>query len=134
MASARFFVPIRIGSTPAQADEGAALILSGVKTATSSRVGDFPDGVLPFAGALSVLLDGRDQPVGIVETLQVQTVRFDDVTEAMAQAYGEGERTLAWWRRVMGDWYRRQSAEQGLVFDGDSLLIWETIAVTRRLA
>jgi len=33
---ARFFMAMNIGGTPALADEGAALILAGTKTATSS--------------------------------------------------------------------------------------------------
>lgn len=130
---ARFFPAMSIGGTPEQADEGAALILAGTKTATSSVAWDYPDGRLPFAGALSVLLDGQGRPVGIVETLRVDTVRFADVTEAMARAYGEGERTLAWWRRAMGDWYREKAARDGQTFDADTPLLWETIAVVHRL-
>jgi uncharacterized protein YhfF len=32
---ARYFMPMSIGNTPSMADEGAASILAGVKTATS---------------------------------------------------------------------------------------------------
>ena len=46
--SHRFFLPISIGGTPALADEGAGLILSGIKTATSSAFWDYPDGRIPF--------------------------------------------------------------------------------------
>lgn len=129
----RFYLAMRIGDTPALADEGAALILDGSKTATSSPFWDYPDGRIPFAGALSVLLDGRGAPVGIVQTTGVETVRFRDVTEAMARAYGEGERTLSWWRRVIGDWYRDKAARDGQRFSEDDLILWERIAVARRL-
>ena len=131
--SARFFLAMSIGGTRDQADEGAALILQGIKTATSSPFRDYPDGRIPFAGALSVLLDGKGQPVGIVETTKVETIRFGDVTEAMARAYGEGERTLAWWRRVMGDWYRTKASREGQAFSEEDEIIWEWIAVVRRL-
>src|SRR5262245_12505904 len=107
--SSRFFAAMSIGGTPESADEGAALILDGTKTATSSPLWDYPDGRIPFVGALSVLLDGNRRPVGIVETIGVATVRFSDVTEEMARAYGEGERTLEWWRQVIGAWYRNKS-------------------------
>jgi uncharacterized protein YhfF len=47
-----------IGSAPEHADEGAVLILNGVKTLTSSAFWNHPDGKTPFVGALSVLVDG----------------------------------------------------------------------------
>jgi uncharacterized protein YhfF len=131
--SARFFLAMRIGDTPASGDAGAELILRGIKTATSSPFSDYPDGRIPFAGALSVLLDGRDRPVGIVETTGVDIVRFRDVTAAMAQAYGEGERTLGWWRREIGGWYRDKAVREARTFSDDDEIIWEWIAVLRRL-
>lgn len=131
--SSRFFLAIRIGGTSELADQGAAAILDGIKTATSSPLWDYPDGRLPFVGALSVLLDGRGRPVGIVETTSVETLRFRDVDESMAQAYGEGERTLPWWRRVIGGWYRDKAALEGQSFSQDDEIVWEWISVVRRL-
>jgi uncharacterized protein YhfF len=128
----RFFLAMSIGGSASLADEGAALILDGTKTATSSPFWDYPDGRIPFVGALSVLLDGQRRPVGIVETLGVESVRFRDVTDAMARAYGEGERTLDWWRRVIGGWYRDKAARDGQPFTEDGLILWEWIGVVRR--
>src|SRR5689334_1269824 len=65
---ARYFIPFSIGSTPETADEGATLILNGTKTLSSSPFWDYPDGKLPFVGALAVMLDGSRKPRGIVET------------------------------------------------------------------
>ena len=102
---ARYFLPMSIGSTQNDANEGAALILSGLKTLTSSPFWDYPDGKIPFVGALSVLLDGARRPRGIIETTRVEIMPFQAITEEMAQAYCEGERTANWWRR--GDASRR---------------------------
>ena len=41
---ARYFTAMSIGDTPAAASEGAAAILSGDKTATSSPHWEYPDG------------------------------------------------------------------------------------------
>jgi uncharacterized protein YhfF len=131
--NSRYFLAISIGGTPEAADLGAASILHGTKTATSSPLWDYPDGRMPFVGALSVLLDGQQQAVAVVETVDVRTLRFRDVTEAMAKAYGEGESTLEWWRRVMGDWYRAKAARDGQHFNDDTEILWESIAVVRRL-
>jgi uncharacterized protein YhfF len=130
---ARFYLAMRIGGTLEQADDGAAAILDGTKTATSSPFWEYPDGRIPFVGALSVLLDGRGVPVGIVQTTGVETVRFREVTEDMARAYGEDERTLSWWRRVIGDWYREKAAREGQRFTEHDPILWEWIAVVRRL-
>jgi uncharacterized protein YhfF len=129
----RYFLPISIGGTPELADEGAALILNGTKTATSSPFWDYPDGRIPFVGALSVLLDGKPQAVAVVETVGVRTVRFRDVTGDMAKAYGEGERTLEWWQRVIGDWYRTKAAQDGQQFNEDTEILWESISVVQHL-
>jgi len=130
--SSRFFLAMTVGRTAAHANEGAALILQGIKTATSSPFWDYPDGRIPFAGGLSVLLDGQRRPVGIVETIGVEKIRFRDVTQQMARAYGEGERTLEWWRRVIGDWYRDKAVQDGQVFVEDDQILWEWIKVARR--
>ena len=130
---ARYFLPMSIGGTPAHADAGAALILEGRKTLTSSPFWDYPDGRIPFAGALCVLLDGARRPRGILETRCVQIMPFGAVTEEAARAYGEGEQTVAWWRRAMGAWYRDSAARHGAVFTEDTPIIWEWIAVLRRL-
>ena len=66
---ARYFLPMSIGSTPETADEGAVLILNGTKTITSSPFWDYPDGKIPFVGALGVLLDGSRRPRGGIVTL-----------------------------------------------------------------
>jgi uncharacterized protein YhfF len=129
----RYFLPMSIGSAPAQADDGAVLILNGTKTLTSSPFWDYPDGKIPFVGALSVLLDGSRRPRGIVETTRVEIMPFAAITEAMARAYGEGDRTVEWWRRVMGAFYRASAARHSEVLTDDTPHIWEWFAVVRRL-
>jgi uncharacterized protein YhfF len=130
---ARYFLPISIGNAPEHADAGAALILNGTKTLTSSPFWDYPDGKIPFEGALAVLLDGSQKPRGIVETTRVEIMPFGAITEEMASAYGEGERTVAWWRRVMGAFYQASAARHGLVLTDETPHIWEWFAVVHRL-
>jgi len=129
----RYFSPMSIGSAPEHADEGATLILNGVKTLTSSAFWDYPDGKIPFVGALSVLLDGARRPRGIVETTRVEIMPFLAMNEDRARDYGEGERTADWWRRVMGKFYQASAARHGAAFTDDTPLIWEWFAVVRRL-
>jgi uncharacterized protein YhfF len=131
--AARYFLPMSIGSAPEHADEGAELILNGTKTLTSSPFWDYPDGRIPFEGALSVLLDGSRRPRAIVETTKVEIMPFGSITDEMARAYGEGEQTVEWWRRVMGDFYRDSAARHGAVLTDDTPHIWEWFEVVRCL-
>jgi uncharacterized protein YhfF len=130
---ARYVAPTSIGGTPSEADSGATAILDGTKTATSSAPWDRPDGRIPFAGALSILLDGQGRARAIVETERVEIRPFGSVDEDFARAYGEGDRTLAWWRPEIGAWHRASAARQGEDFSDDTPLICEWIAVVRRL-
>ena len=123
---ARYFLPMSIGSAPEHADEG-------VKTLISSPFWDYPDGKIPFVGALSVLLDGARRPRGIVETTRVEIMPFQAINEEMAQAYGEGERTADWWRREMGAFYQASAMRHGEAFTDETSLIWERFTVARRL-
>ena len=125
--------PMSIGNTPSDADAGAAAILNGTKTATSSPFWDYPDGKVPFVGALSILLDGHGRARAIVETKRVGIMPFGSVNENFAHAYDEGHRTLEWWRSEIGAWYRASATRHGEDFSNDTPIIGEWIAVVQRL-
>ena len=131
--TARYFVPMKIGGSSKIADEGAALILAGIKTATSSTPWHYSDGRMPFVGALSVLLDGADRPRGIVETTRVQLVEFSAVDADFAYEYGEGPRTLEWWREAIGEWYLADAAAHGRLFRPSSQIICEWFRLVARV-
>jgi uncharacterized protein YhfF len=99
-ASRRFYEVFQIGNSPEAADEGAALIKQGVKTATSSLLWGYQvtNKPLPAVGALGIVTDGRGDPVCVVETIAVEIKSFADVDAAFAYAYGEWDRTLETWR------------------------------------
>ena len=130
---ARYFLPMSTGNTAAEADEGAALILDGTKTATSSPFWEYPDGRIPFVGALSVLLDGSRIPRGIVETNRIEITRFGSVNAELARDYGEGPRTLDWWMKAMGEYYRTSATSHGVAFSEDTEIICEWFTVVHRL-
>lgn len=92
------------GDSSAMADELGALVVNGTKTATSSLVWEyeFDDERLPQVGDLGVVLDGHDQPIALIETIEVRIIPFNQVEEAFAYDEGEDTRTLAQWRE--GHW------------------------------
>lgn len=118
------------GATPGQADRLLALVLAGGKTATSSSLWDYEHSgdALPAAGALSIILDGQQQPRALIETTAVEVVSFGEVSQAHAAAEGEGDRTLSHWRAVHEKYWREHS-ESPLGFAPDMPVICEQFRV-----
>lgn len=125
----RWFDAMEIGATPESRDAGARLILDGVKTATSAGPWEAP----AFPGALSVLLDGSGTPRAIVETTSIERRPFGEIGAAFAHAYGEGDRTLDWFRREMGRHYAEEAKARGTTFDADTPLWCERFGIVKRL-
>src|SRR3989442_3817277 len=95
----------RFGSGPAKgvASEVAALVLAGTKTSTASVEWALEaEGRRPVKpGNLSIVLDGHDHPVCIIETTEVKSVPYDEMSdEQFAYEGGEGDRSLESWRRM----------------------------------
>jgi uncharacterized protein YhfF len=93
------------GDSPAMADELAALVLSGVKTATCWA---HVHGPLTKVGGRMVMEDGAGRPRAVLETIELSIQRFDEVEEAFARDEGEGDRSLAYWRRAHRDFFTRE--------------------------
>jgi uncharacterized protein YhfF len=110
-----------IGSEPEHADEGAQLILNGVKTLTSSPFLEYHDGRILFVAALSVLVDGARRPRAIVETTRVDILPFQEIDEDRAQEYGE-ERTADLVEKGDG-YYQASATRHGTPFTDDTILI-----------
>nr|WP_281044488.1 ASCH domain-containing protein [Sanguibacter keddieii] len=97
------------GDNPEQADRLLELVLAGTKTATSSALSEYDDedAPLPKAGDLSIVVDGAGHPKALIRTTEVEVVPFGEVSEELAAAEGEGDRTLASWRADHAEFFRR---------------------------
>ena len=88
------------GDGPEMADELGALIVNGTKTGTCSALweweseGESP----PEAGAVTIVLDGSGEPIGIVETTEVTIRNYNEVDADFAREEGEGDLSLRYWR------------------------------------
>jgi len=82
------------------ADELGGLVASGIKQATASLLWEYEaeGSQLPKPGDLSIILDGKDQPLCLIETVEIQVKPFSQVEERFAYDEGEGDRTLKYWR------------------------------------
>lgn len=109
------------GDSAAMADELVALVLQGIKTASCSALADYSvDDVLPIIGNYSIVLDGQQQPACVIRTHTLRIFRFCEVTEQMACKEGEGDRSLAYWRREHQSFF-----ERGGIYHPEMELIFE---------
>ena len=98
------------GGTGEQADELLRLVVSGVKTATSSALWTYEvdSEPLPVVAELAIVCDGRGRPGALTRITHVSVIPLDGVSPEHARAEGEGDRTLAHWRRTHEEFFRTQ--------------------------
>ena len=115
----------------ADPDGLAELTRAGIKTATASAgpLYELEGEPLPRAGEYSVILDGRDRAVCVIRTTRVYTVPFEEVSAEQAYREGEGDRSLAHWRRMHEDFFRAELAEAGLEFSPEMPVVCEEFEV-----
>lgn len=122
------------GIVPEDALAITELVLNGTKTASGSLLWTFEaEGTRPpEPGDLGVVTNGHDDPVCILETVDVQVVPFDEVGEDFAYAGGEDDRTLASWRRIYWDFIVFECARIGREPSKKAPLVMERFRVVYR--
>ncbi len=108
------------GATPKMADELLDLVLAGTKTGTASSLWDFEHSgkPIPWAGEISVLLDGAGNPRAVIETTSIRIVPFSEVDAEHAHSEGEGDRTLKYWQETHEKFWREHSEDpRGFAYD-----------------
>lgn len=115
------------GSDPQEADSLLELVLAGRKTATASAEAPYAgQGVpVPAPGDLSIILDGAGRPRALIVTTAVTVAAFRDVDAEHAAAEGEGDLSLAHWRRVHEPFLAAELSEIGLTFDESTAVVLE---------
>jgi len=103
------------GNTKELADELGQLVRMGVKTATSMLVWELEQSgeKFPYVGEIGVVTDGSGEPLCIIEIIEVEIKPFHTIDEAFAFDYGEGDRSLAWWRSAMWEDYAAECQALG---------------------
>ncbi len=98
------------GNTPEMADELGALVVQGMKTATASLAWTYEhEGErYPQIGEIGIILDSDGNPLCIIETTQIEIKPFNAVDERQAYEEGEGDRTLAYWRKVHWEFFSQE--------------------------
>lgn len=86
------------------------LVMKGVKRATShSLLGlQHRKEPLPKIGDFTIITDWSGEAKCIIRTTGVTLVPFFNIDEAYAKLEGEGDKSLAHWRKVHWDYYTRE--------------------------
>jgi uncharacterized protein YhfF len=114
------------------ADKLAELVLKGKKTATCSLKYYYDnemDVINPTVGHLMVVTDFSGTPICIIKTVSVNLVNYCDVSAEYAFLEGEGDGSLAYWRRVHWDFFSKQCNISGFEFNEKMELYLEQFEV-----
>lgn len=108
-------------------DPLSELTYRGIKTATSSAgpLYTLENEPLPCPGEYSVILNSKNEAVCVIRTTRVYTVPFDQVSAEHAWREGEGNRSLAHWRNVHEDFFRKELSKAGLAFSPEMPVVCE---------
>lgn len=119
------------GDGPEMADELGALIAQGIKTGTCSALWEWEaeGNPIPEKGLVTVVINGRGEPLCIVETVEVTISNYNEVDADFAHAEGEGDLSLEYWRAAHKRFFTRTLAKIGKEFSEDMPLVCERFKV-----
>lgn len=84
---------------------------------------------MPRRGERSIVLDGKDETLCVMETTEVAVRRSDEADEAFARDEGEGDSTLAYWREAHRSFFAATLPGIGRRFSEDMPLVRERFRV-----
>ena len=122
------------GDGPAMADELGALIVQGIKTATCSALWEWEaeGNPPPKVGYLTIALDGRGEPLCIVETTEISIHNYNEVDADFAREEGEGDLSLNYWREAHKNYFSRVLPKIGREFSEEMPLVCERFRVIHK--
>jgi uncharacterized protein YhfF len=131
----RFYEVYQIGDTAEDADYGAQLILAGAKTTTSGLLWEYEQSgdAQPFVGALSLVENGQNEPVCVVETVWVAEIPLSAITDIdFIVGYGEWGETVESWQQRAWAYYAPHCRGLGLTPQRDMPMLCERFQVVYR--
>lgn len=108
-----------------------ALVLAGEKKATSPSLWWYEanNESLPQEGDLNVVTNFLGEARCIIKTTKVTITPFNQISEAYAHTEGEGDKSLAYWKRVHWAYYHRELADTDFEPKRDMPIVCEEFEV-----
>lgn len=134
--TARFLEAFYFDDNEPSANKLALLVTSGRKRATAPLLWahEHDNQPVPAPGDFSIVTDFAGEPVCVIETRRVDIVGFDDVTAEFAATEGEGDGSLAYWRRVHEAFFARECKRIGRQPSANMPVVCERFEVVFRAA
>ena len=109
----------------------AALVCEGIKTATSSGYifYELENETIPQVGEYSVILNSSEEAVCVIQTIKVEVVPFNQVSENHAYKEGERNRTLQDWKDIHEEFFKHECELAGIEFSEKMLVVCEEFKV-----
>lgn len=106
----------------------ADLVCRGIKTSTTSAYSlyELDNEPLPQTEELSIVLNSKEQPICVIQTTELYATKFKNVTETHAYNEGEGDRSLAYWRKAHLEFFNEEFKEHNLTFSEEEIMLCET--------
>ncbi len=121
------FVTTGYAGGPEITDRLLRLYLEGTKTAGSSLLEDFltANDPVPQVGNYWICLASDGEPGCILRTMRIETHKFKDIPDQVAIAEGEGDSSVAYWKRVHAELYAPHLKAWGLSQIDEATVITE---------
>ncbi len=121
------------GDAPEMARELADLVVAGPKRATAGLLWTYQRERLPLPApgdpSIVTLADGT--PICLIETTQCDVIPFAEVGADFAATEGEGDGSLAYWRREHWAYFARECAAMGREPADDMPIVCERFRLVR---
>jgi len=109
------------------ANECADLVVNGIKQATATSLWWFEKNKepLPKVGDQFIITDWAGNAKAIIETTKIDPTPYNEITAEFAATEGEGDKSLAYWKRVHEAYYSREMAPYNEKFDENMIIVCE---------
>ncbi len=131
----RLYEVFCFGDSEALANELGALVVAGVKRATTGSVwtleaeGRSP----PRPGDFSIVTTWAGHPLCVIETISTEVLPFRDVSAEFAATEGEGDGSLEYWRSGHEAYFSRECSRADRTFSEEMLVVCERFKVVRKV-
>jgi len=109
------------------ANECAELVLKGIKRATATSLWWFnkTHTPLPKVGSHHIITDWAGNAKAIIEIKKVTLTPYNKITPEFVEIEGEGDKSLAYWKKVHKDYYIREMESFHESFNEDMMIVCE---------
>jgi uncharacterized protein YhfF len=100
-------------------------VVKNIKQATAPSLWSFEinNEKLPRKGDLNIITNWNKVPQAIILTTKIELIKFSEITAKFAQREGEGDKSLAYWKKVHKAYYKREMQGHKEEFSKDMIIV-----------